>query len=92
MTRKKRQTSCKALKHAVVYDNGGETVDRYSIIIEGSVYGMSSDPFSPLGFNQYCGETHELAPPGKHLGKKISVKLLPDNIKAAICERAKNRN
>jgi len=89
MAQKNRKTNCKALKRATVYDNKGETADRYSVFLDGSVYAMGSDPFSPLGFNQYVGEKYELAPPGSHLGKKTSVKKLPDVIKAAICARAR---
>ena len=89
MTQKKRQTNCRALKRAIVYDNAGETWDRYSIFLDGSVYAMDNHPFDPQGFCQYAGETFELAPPGPHLGKKISVKKLPDDVKAAICMRAK---
>ncbi len=40
-----------------VYDNGGKTVDRYTILIDNGkdidFYTMSDDPFSPLGVNQY---------------------------------------
>jgi len=40
-----------------VYDNGGKTIDRYTIVIsqenENDIYTMSDDPFYPLGVNQY---------------------------------------
>ena len=88
MSAKKKQTNCRALKRVIVYDNNGKTADRYSIFLDGSVYAMSNHPFHPQGFCQYAGEASELAPPGKHLGKKISVKKLPDDVKAAICDRA----
>jgi len=83
-----KKINCRALKRAIVYDNGGKTADRYTIFLDGSVYGMDNHPFHPQGFGQYVGEASELAPPGPHLGKKISVKKLPDDVKAAICDRA----
>jgi len=85
---KKKQTNCRALKRAIVYDNNDKTADRYTIFLDGSVYAMDNRPFHPQGFNQYAGEASELAPPGKHLGKKVSIKNLPDDVKAAICMRA----
>ena len=40
----------------VVYDNGGKTFDRYTIVIDDlDVFGMSLNPLSVQGFNQYCG-------------------------------------
>lgn len=88
MSPKKKQISCRALERAIAYDDGGKTADRYTIFLDGSVYGMSGRPFHPQGFNQYCGEAYELAPPGLHLGKKVRIKNLPDDVKAAICIRA----
>lgn len=40
-----------------ILDNGGETLDRYTIINEetGDMIGASEQPFHPLGFGQYCG-------------------------------------
>ncbi|MHC4224770.1 MAG: hypothetical protein ACYSUN_12325 [Planctomycetota bacterium] len=42
-----------------IYDNGGATFDRYTVIIDGVVYGMSEDATSPGGFNQYVGTVSE---------------------------------
>ena len=41
----------------VVFDNGGETCDRYTIIEKatGEMIGSSERPFNPQGFGQYCG-------------------------------------
>lgn len=41
------------------FDNGGQTIDRYTIIIGSGVYGMSENPTHAQGFNQYCGEVEE---------------------------------
>jgi len=45
-------------KEIFVFDNGGETLDRYTIIFkeDASLFGASENPFHPQGFGQYCGE------------------------------------
>ena len=42
----------------IVWDNGGETADRYTVLLEGRyVFGMNSNPFHPTyGFSQYSGD------------------------------------
>jgi hypothetical protein len=44
-------------KQIHIFDNNGETVDRYTAIVSksGDVYGFNSNPFHPLGFGQFCG-------------------------------------
>ncbi len=38
------------------FDNGGETLDRYTLINrEGDMLGLSDDPTHPLGFSQFVG-------------------------------------
>ncbi len=47
------------------YDNGGETIDRYTVVFSGrytvrtggehQVLGMDAHPYSPGGFGQHCG-------------------------------------
>lgn len=47
-----------ARKKAIyIFDNGGETVDRYTGVISktGDVIGFNSNPFHPMGFGQHCG-------------------------------------
>ncbi len=61
-----------------IYDNGGKTFDRFTVIFmdekeSQGLYGargMSEDPFH--GFGQYCS-----AMPGRHLGKRIRFEDLP---------------
>jgi len=48
---------------ADVYDNHGATVDRYTLIIDNSVFCISSAPSSSQGVNQYVGELEELRDP-----------------------------
>jgi hypothetical protein len=74
----------------VVYDNGGKTIDRYTVyfnsyneIIDGKpVYdclGMNERPFHPLGF---CN--HSTGILGNHNGKRIAFEQLPDDCKKAV--------
>jgi hypothetical protein len=39
-----------------IFDNGGETYDRYTVIDnQGDMLGLSDEPYHPLGFSQFCG-------------------------------------
>lgn len=74
-----------------VYDNGGKTQDRYTVIFldqierlqhNGTVYaclGMDKTPFYPQGFCQ-----HSSAVTGKHLGKRINFVDLPADCQTAV--------
>jgi hypothetical protein len=63
-----------------IYDNGGETFDRYTVVYlnepEGrglfAARGMSESPSHPQGFGQCCS-----AMPGEHLGQSIAFDDLP---------------
>lgn len=70
-----------------LYDNHGETMDRYTIVLEdGSVYGMSDNPEIPQGFNQYAGMEHEMDwKENSAMGAEIA--RIPDRIIKAIAER-----
>ena len=69
-----------------IFDNGGGTIDRYTLITyDGMVYSFNDNPYHPQGFGQYCGQwkggsTH-------HLGKKISTANLPENAQRFVKER-----
>jgi hypothetical protein len=70
------------LKQTIVYDNEGESFDRYTVYTpDGSVFGMSENA---LGFNLYIGEHHEI-PQGSHLGKKLN--SVPASIVLAVMGR-----
>jgi len=45
------------MKNLIVFDNNGNTFDRYTIIEKstGEMIGASDNPFHPQGFGQYCG-------------------------------------
>ena len=70
------------LSKSIVYDNGGESYDRYTIFTpDGSVYGMSE---TAEGFNQYLGDSSEIEK-GKHLGRKL--RSVPKGIQGAVLDR-----
>ena len=69
--------------NVVIYDNGGETLDRYTIFIGHDVFGMSAEG---TGFNQYIGDRSEIEE-GDHLGIKLD--HVPHGIQKAINERLK---
>jgi len=70
------------MENVEVYDNEC-SYDRYSVVVGKAVYGMSHNPLHPQGFNQYIGETHEF----KHLGRKVDLSTLPQQVQQAIQER-----
>jgi hypothetical protein len=76
-------------KDVKVYDNGGQTNDRFTIVINGSVYGMNAIPFHlGYGFNQYCGMVSEGYVWNEKCGKEVhDIKELPDEVVKAIISR-----
>ena len=72
-----------------VYDNGGETWDRYTVVYEdGDVLGLSEDPDSPQGFSQYAGNINtDGITEGPHLGALLPWDTIPENIRAHIIMR-----
>jgi hypothetical protein len=74
-----------SIKDVIVYDNGGESFDRYTIFTpDGSVFGMSENATMPNGFNMYIGEDTEIKK-GSHLGKRL--KSVPQSIERAVMNR-----
>ena len=78
-----------------IYDNGGKTFDRYTVLTEPWYFGKSCNAFgfsknakSPQGFNQEVGDVFE----GAKLGKEIYFIELPDEVQEAIIERLQNNN
>jgi hypothetical protein len=75
----------------IVYDNKGETWDRYTVIIGGSVYAMSKNPQDPSGFNQFACMTSELVTENNPLlGARCQLAHLPKEVRQAIRERKLN--
>jgi hypothetical protein len=73
----------------LVYDNGGRTADRYTVIIGTSVYHMSADATSIMGVNQYAGELTAYERRGlNRFGKRITnIKKLPSSVRMAMRQR-----
>lgn len=78
------------LKKVKIYDNGGKTWDRYTAVYLDepqnsfnifAARAMSSKPFSPQGFGQYCTAT-----PGRHLGKLVKFEDLPQDCQKLIMQ------
>ena len=82
-----------------IWDNGGVSVDRYTVVTtNGDMIGFSTDPFYPPGFNQYVGkyynevcETISDRPIQEedfsHLGKELQYEDLPEQVQEAIAQR-----
>lgn len=84
------------------FDNGGETIDRYTIVFpDGDLYGCNDRPFHPQGFGQFCGnitdpsfkgcgrtvkEFISIAKKDKRMGKPIKFADLPDDVKKLIVD------
>lgn len=75
-------------KNLRCYDNGGETMDRYTVVYmdfperSANTYmalGMSENPFHGIG-------QHTSAMPGKHLGKRICFQDLPGECQRAVLQ------
>ena len=87
---KKNNKCIPTLRDVTVYDDGGKTVDRYTVVIQdGSVFGIGNDPFSPQGYNQYVGEISEFPKGLSHTGKKLKTNQIPEKVKLAILQRIK---
>jgi hypothetical protein len=74
-----------------IYDNGGETVDRYTVLFKARMYGgklywpyfsASENPFHPLGYWQYGLSDHPID--GKHLGHRVKFDALPNDMQRYI--------
>lgn len=77
-------------KYVHCYDNGGKTIDRYTVVFTGRYthktggehwyVGMSGAPFHPQGFGQHGSSRDQIDyPTYGHLGKKIKFTDLPES-------------
>ena len=71
-------------KYLRVYDNGGETVDRYTVVFtntknQGCNYlMMSGAPFHPQGVGMHGWDSRPIDQPTySHIGKRITFRQLP---------------
>lgn len=77
------------MKNILILDNGGGTLDRYTIVNlkDGEMIGSSEIPFNPLGFGQYCGnvaDNYWFHAYGSGWRRGINKRLLNTRIKYAI--------
>ena len=71
-----------------IYDNGGKTIDRYTLILpDGEAWGFNDDPYHPQGFGQYAGSLAGLRS-FSHLGKPVGIMDLPENARRFVDEVA----
>lgn len=79
------------MKIIAIYDNGGETMDRYTIVFNTyhdhrktlrECLALSSNPSDPQGFSQWSS-----CQIGKHLGKKLKFEQLPELIQKHVQAR-----
>lgn len=74
-----------------VWDNAGKSFDRYTVRVRNDYYGMSTNPNSPQGFNQYIGSYPDIDE--TNLGKEIPIMMpkqflvLPYEVRGAITMR-----
>ena len=69
-----------------VFDNGGVTIDRYTVIINNKyAYAMSDDAFSSHGINRYL--CHKVDLNWENLGEPSRVRDLPESVRKAIENR-----
>ena len=68
-----------------VYDNGGITADRYTIVFPtGDTYLMSEDANMPNGVCMYAGDNPAI--PDKDIDREIDIENLPEGTKKKIAE------
>lgn len=85
------------MKIKAVYDNGGETLDRYTVVLDEkeevalrngltqflpACFSLSPNCDAPNGVSMYG-----VCDIGPHLGKKISFKKLPENVQKYVERR-----
>lgn len=84
-----------------VFDNGGTTADRYTVIFTHAqsfytkgwfpVLGMSASPFHPQGVGMHNEYNSPIDRPSyKHLGKKIRFQQLPYDCQALVLQDYKD--
>lgn len=78
------------MKNIKCYDNGGATVDRYTVVYADqpentpglfACVAMNATPFHPQGFGQ-----HSTARIGRHLGKQIAFASLPPDCRKLVMQ------
>ena len=65
-----------------LYDNGGKSFDRYTLVLAFDVFGFSENALMPDGFSQYLGKPEEFPP--EVLGKIIRAGDAPKQVQELI--------
>jgi len=75
-----------------IYDNGGKTVDRYTLVVPSvdeprklDMYGFNAAPYHPQGFGQYAGSYDQMGS-YSHLGKLVPLSALPEQAQRFVRE------
>ena len=68
------------MKKVRVFDNGGETIDRYTVYIGTDAFAMSENPLSPIGVNMSIDHSIE-----NETSEELGV--IPDCLIQAIANR-----
>ena len=69
-----------------IYDNGGETFDRYTVVFyDGECLGIGDTGNVPNGFCMHVGSIHDgTVAEGDHLGRRISLDEMTGAARAAV--------
>ena len=70
---------------ARVYDNGGTSFDRYTVVAGGDVFVMSYNPLSLQGMNQWAGKESDFE--GLDGGVLLREDEIPPEIRKAVAVR-----
>jgi hypothetical protein len=75
--------------NAIIFDNGGRTLDRFTVIVGRAVFNMSTNALMPDGVNIFAGELDEEESPEQftHLGTQVECATLPEEVQRAIALR-----
>lgn len=73
-----------------VYDNGGKTIDRFTVVVKDEDFKEYGKAFFGMSenarvFNQFCGHEIDGLKEGSHLGKKLN--YIPDAVKQGLEQR-----
>lgn len=83
----RNETTGEIMDNVDVYDNDGETFDRYTIILNddlSNALGMSHNPESPQGVNQFVGAVRK-----EFVMTQRHAESIPDNVFKAVKARLK---
>ena len=69
-----------------IFDSGEKYIDRYTVVIESSMYTMSEHARMPDGVNMYCCEVSAGC---EGIGEEIAIEDAPKEVRWAILDRLK---